>query len=470
MAEASNARTPALWRKPTKEKGVKIYPFSIEKLSESNARYWFHVMESQLKAQFSWGAIEYYHEIGKDEFSKILRQDVEWFKVNLKADMIIQQGLSPTTILEVKDQWNAGLKWDRLKEIFLKSSNTKKAMKLMKMANWTWNPAMNEREAFRELNQLGEELIDMNGSEMISVKELIVLWYLRGLGDKYATLRDTVLSSNATLDREYVLGRVEDLMHMRSEPAEKPSRINHQKGIKCFACKKRGHRARDCPGKRDDEDDADNRQRNDRNRKQMSMKRKGWIAGSHEDGGDVDHELNEYTGYAVEDSTAGFAVEKADLATGCTPLRWCFDSSTTSMSTGCKDIFESMSKCCGTLTTTSGAQMPIRGRGTVRFDLPNGLPVRLASVIYVPGLAENLLSLEALHVAGFESRGSSSGHSLLKHGKVVGKGRRVGRSTYLDSVTHINALFVKSTPARGKKGLTTRTNLAEKAAVDNSSC
>lgn len=156
------------------EKGVKIYPFSIEKLSESNARYWFHVMESQLKAQFSWGAIEYYHEIGKDEFSKILRQDVEWFKVNLKADMIIQQGLSPTTILEVKDQWNAGLKWDRLKEIFLKSSNTKKAMKLMKMANWSWNPAMNEREAFRELNQLGEELIDMNGSEMISVKELIV--------------------------------------------------------------------------------------------------------------------------------------------------------------------------------------------------------------------------------------------------------------------------------------------------------
>ena len=57
------------------------------------------------------------------------------------------------------------------------------------------------------------------------------------------------MSSNATLDKEYVLS-LEDLMHTRGEPAEKASRTDHQKGIKCFACKKRGHRAKDCPGKR----------------------------------------------------------------------------------------------------------------------------------------------------------------------------------------------------------------------------
>ena len=100
---------------------------------------------------------------------------------------------------------------------------------------------MNEKETFRELNQLREEFINMNGSEMISVKELIVLWYLQGLEDKYTTLRDTVMSSNAILNKEYVLSCVEDLMHMRGEPADKASRTNHQKGIKCFTCKKRGH-------------------------------------------------------------------------------------------------------------------------------------------------------------------------------------------------------------------------------------
>lgn len=445
MVEASDVKSPV------QEKGIKIYPFTIEKLSEDNARYWFHEMEHQLRVQFSWQAIEYYQEIGNEKFSRILSNNTEWSKIDLKADTIIRQGLSPTTVLEVKDQRNAGLKWDRLKEMFLKSSNTKKAMKLMKMANWSWNPAINEKEAFRELNQLGEEFIDMNGSEMISVKELVVLWYLRGLGDKYATLRDTVMSSNATLDREYVLSRVEDLMYIRGEPAEKASRTNYQKGIKCFACKKRGHRARDCPNRQDNNDNEDDGQKTGRNRKRISMK--GRIAKSHKDNGDMDSELEEYGGYAFELSErATFAREKAHFMNEYTPSRWCFDSGATSMSTGYKDIFESLDKRWhGTLTIASGVRMPIRGRGIVRFDLPNGRPVRLANVIYVPGLAENLLSLEALHVAGFESRGSSKGYILLRRGKSVAKGRRIGRSTYLDTVAHINALFVESPSISGKK-------------------
>jgi len=37
---------------------------------------------------------------------------MDWFKVDLNADSIIEQGLTPMTILEVKDQPNAGAKWD----------------------------------------------------------------------------------------------------------------------------------------------------------------------------------------------------------------------------------------------------------------------------------------------------------------------------------------------------------------------
>ena len=49
--------------------------------------------------------------------------------------------------------------------------------------------------------------------------------------------------------------------------------------------------------------------------------------------------------------------------------------------------------------------MPIKGRGIVKIQLPNGQEVRLGRVIYVPGLAENLLFLEVLHLAGYKLRG-----------------------------------------------------------------
>ena len=86
--------------------------------------------------------------------------------------------------------------------------------------------------------------------------------------------------------------------------------------------------------------------------------------------------------------------------------------------------------------------MPIRGRGIVRFDLARDQQVRLSGVIYVPGLAENLLSLEVLHLAGYELRGSSQGYKLMKNGKTVTYRKQVGQSTYLDSVKYENTLLV----------------------------
>ena len=37
---------------------IKIYYFSIDKLSEDNTRYQFHVIEKQLRTQYTWQAIE----------------------------------------------------------------------------------------------------------------------------------------------------------------------------------------------------------------------------------------------------------------------------------------------------------------------------------------------------------------------------------------------------------------------------
>ena len=121
---------------------------------------------------------------------------------------------------------------------------------------------------------------------------------------------------------------------------------------------------------------------------------------------------------------------------------WIFSSGATTMSTGDRSIFEYMDQCTGMLKVADGTRMPIRGRGIVKIKLPSGQDARLGSVIYVPGLAENLLSLEALHLAGYESRGSLQGYELLKNGKTVAYGKRVGKKTYLEPVNHINALLI----------------------------
>lgn len=449
---------PTQREKPVMEKAIKIYPFSIERLSEDNARYWFHAVEKQMKIQFCWQAIEFFGRVGGKEYSAALHDDKDWFKLDLKADAIIEHGLSPSTVLEVRDLPNVGQKWEYLKKTFLKSSNTRKAMKLMKMANWTWNSSvMNEKEGFREISQICEEFNDMNGGDMVTTKELLVLWYLRGLGDKYATLRDTVLSSNDALDKDYVMSRVEDVMQMRNESTEKASRGkqgSNQKGLKCFICQTKGHKAKDCPDRKNSgnskdqgNDDTNGHKQTGQSRK--STKQRGRIAGEDTSDDNGVNELDEFGGYAHEELSekATYASEKANLAM-CDPSKWCFDSGATSMSTGCRDIFEFLdTSCFGTLTIANGVQMPIKGRGVVRFMLKES-PVRLGNVIYVPGLAENLLSLEALHMAGYKSVGSRQGYAIIKNGSMLARGKRIGRSTYLHSVANQDALLIKPAQRR----------------------
>ena len=298
------------------------------------------------------------------------------------------------------------------------------------MADWTWDPSRNEREAYREFKQMAEEFIEMNGSGVIRVNDLTVLWYLRGLGDQYATLRDTVMNSDATLNEQYVLRRIEDLRRLR-EPAEKASWI-HQKGIKCFACKRIGRCAKDCPSRR--EHDYDNAsggtveggkgRRNGRNSKpckRTMARQKGRSAENHDEGsfGEVS-DADEQGALASEEIVEHVAFIKEENAYRANEdlMKWCSDSGATSMCTEHWHIFKYINPTYrGTLTIASGARIPIEGRGIVKFSLPNGSRARLGGVIYVPGLAENLLSLEALHLAGFESRGSMREYELMKGGE-----------------------------------------------------
>ena len=106
----------------------------------------------------------------------------------------------------------------------------------------------------------------------------------------------------------------------------------------------------------------------------------------------------------IASEKAGFIQEEAHRSSS--HGGWVFHSGATSMSTRDRSIFEYMDPCVGTLKIVSRTQMPIKGRGIVKIQLSSGWEVRLGRVIYVLGLEENLLSLEVLHLAGYELRGS----------------------------------------------------------------
>ena len=63
---------------PMSTKPIKIYSCSINKLSEDNARYWFHVIEKQLRTQYTWQAIELHMRIRNKVYADRLVRKPNW--------------------------------------------------------------------------------------------------------------------------------------------------------------------------------------------------------------------------------------------------------------------------------------------------------------------------------------------------------------------------------------------------------
>ena len=441
---------------PIEAKPIKVYPFSINELSEENARQWFYEMQSELDAQYAWQVIELYLKKDLEEYRRKMARP-NWQRVNKQANLIMGKGLSSTTRYEIKDLKEAGERWKFLKERFLTPNVAMKAMRLMDMANWTWDRSKKASKAWADLKQMGLEFIEMNGSETIKIMDILLIWYLRGLGDDFKQTRDTLMSNEDILVEKVVLNRVQGMEHvyMQKENASRANQQQRPRGPKCYSCEGFGHIAARCPNQEDDKRDQSSSSNNRGNGRRGGRGGKGASRQSHRGRAAEDQDLDspreeEYGGRAVDNvesrgpgehsEARPFVYENAYRSTG-SHDGWVFDSGATSMSTGDKSIFEYMDPCRGILTIANGVHMPIKGKGIVKFNLAKG-QARLGGVIYVPGLAENLLSLEALHLAGYESRGSSRGYELMKNGKTVAFGKRVGRSTYLDSVKHVDALLV----------------------------
>ena len=210
------------------EKPIKIYPFSVDKLNEGNTRYWFHVIKQQLRTQYALQAIQLYAEVGRNEYIYVLETDAGWNRADMKASMIIEAGLTSSTIISTKRHETAGEKWDYLRDRYLQSTKTHKATRLMDMANWSQGPTRSGMEAWKEMEEMRDEFIEMNGSDVIKVHEACVLQFIRGLWVEYSGTCDTIMGSEEALDENYVLKQIQDLEWKNKGRGETASQANQQ--------------------------------------------------------------------------------------------------------------------------------------------------------------------------------------------------------------------------------------------------
>ena len=170
--------------------------------------------------------------------------DHSWKMVNLKANMIIEKGLMSNTVLEVDDFGTAYEKWIYLKDRFLRATNSIKATALSTLATWAWDCSRNMIEDYFELKGKLKEFAEMNGGCTIDIFQIGIIWHLNGLGDDHSVFCDTIMSSEAVLDKHYVLGKMWDYMQ-RNKSKETGHRT--LQNPKCYACQGYGHMANECP-------------------------------------------------------------------------------------------------------------------------------------------------------------------------------------------------------------------------------
>src|SRR5699024_4355198 len=120
----------------------------------------------------------------------------------------------------------------------------------------------------------------------------------------------------------------------------------------------------------------------------------------------------------------------------------------TSHCTERRDLFLKLDTSQRGILRTAGGDTEIAGRGTVEFRL-NGQDVRLNHVLLVPGLRENLLSTDLLLEDNVDHTCSrKTNYRFLRGGRIVAKGVREGRASYLDWVDGRDSLLIGSEAVR----------------------
>lgn len=215
--------------------------------------------------------------------------------------------------------------------------------------------------------------------------EFLAIILLTGLPDRYQPLVMALEHSNTKINSENVVAALlkEDSRAVHStktvpKPQESAAALNTKNGQKkkkfCIYCKKLGHLVNECKIK---------------NKKVSATCTSNYIS--------------------------QFTLSSCFTSSSTGSQDWYIDSGASSHMSNRRDWFDSISSHITSITVANNEQLLSQGKGTVSLNISEYVQ-QISDVLYIPGLATNLLSVKQLVNKGFDVLFTSQGAQIFQSG------------------------------------------------------
>lgn len=379
---------------------------SIVKLNNENYQSWAFKMECILVRDGNWKFVNPgTPPVVNESSSNTEKAALEvWIEGDSRAKATIALCTEDSQHNLIMGARSAKDSWDRLQRYHHKATLTSKVSLLKKICskNFLVGDSMEQHifemeELFRKLENAGQVLLE----------PLKVAMILRGLPEEFDTLAITLENrSDEDLTLEMVRGKLLDFVSRSdaSESQNKALRVkSYQKPIPvCFKCHKKGHIQRDCWSKDKELEESD--EKSTKNQKASVAKQE----------------------YPME-----FAL---GVGATCDNEDWLVDSGATSHMTPNKDLFDKLDESHkSNVGLGNGETEKVEGIGNVKITVngPTGLvQLNVQRVLFVPDLANNLLSVSKIIKAKNEIEFDEKGCTIMKNGRKIARAIEYG-DTYI---------------------------------------
>lgn len=386
----------------------------VERLDGPNYMTWRFKMVTFLRTKGLWSAIE--GNPPEDETAR-----AAWDKRDLEALNAIVQTLSSAQTAYVVNQISARGVWMKLEDVNRGRLLDRKLNLRRKVNAVKWERGDNANQYMHRVESLAEELRTL-GDVLEDVEVASIA--LQGLPPAYHSVArsfDACSMVDITPGRvKYALLQEEGRQNTLTENVAYKARTFSWKGqdgshgspLKCFQCGKIGHKARECHSRKENRRFTDSSTRKGRQpESRFNKSRQGArLARTSSE----EHNGEEEQFFAFEANTAERVPD--DCA-------WSIDSGASNHMTGRKDLFSNFSEePQRNVTLADGNCMQACGKGTVVFRVQKGNLRNMLTandVLYVPGMADNLISVSKLTDSGIIVTFSGNDCTAYKGNKLV---------------------------------------------------